>query len=762
MRRLLRLCGAIVSLFLFLLLALAGGAVLLFGTETGEAFVRTQTTAALERLLGPAYEASLGDQHFEMRPDGTLALNWTDVALKRRDRPDQSTNVDQVSVAIQLLPLVNGRLEFGRLEVRGARIDLAAFSEGGVRRRADTVDAGSPGQVGAPADRPMPAKSIIARTADSAIRTIERQLQALQAYHFDTVSFSDITIDGLPTRFGSSPELVLRYADLYRTLDGSLQLSSSLRLGPVPVLLSGAAQFDDETSQLTGFSLRSGRIELDAVLPPAPLADTLDERPFGSDAALVFEAGMQRDGQTGSPVLHASLHSDAGHVQLGLNRTRIESADLRVEYREGDDRLRLLPSPVRFDGVTFDLAGGLAPEEENGVADPDRLRFRLGTDEIRSQIGLPAGTEVPRKASLWLDGRIDPAARFAELTSMALKTASGSLAARAAYRAQLPTDLTSLDLEATDLSAADVKAFWPFFISGKSRTWVLAHVGDVGAVPAGRIALSVSRDRLGTAFKPTEYVSDTELRLDIDMAGLDVKTVGTIPRLQGATGRLETRGTVTKVFLDEARLAGQPDVTLGPALVTMAKPHDGNIRDLLLDIEVEADGPVAEILAVANAEPMHALRNLAFDPALATGSVDGRATASLRLGEGIGPADQMTSWSVTAKLSKLDPGQPIQGRRFADLGGDIDIAPGALRGTLKGTMDGIPADLSLALPFGPEPVGARKIEVALDVSARKVAELVPALADVVDGPIAARVSDTGNGLKAELQLTRTALKVPAM
>lgn len=756
-----RLCGTLVSLFLFLLLVAAGGVAFLFGTETGETFVRSQTTAALGRLLGPSYEASLGDQHFEMRADGMLALNWTDVVLQRRDRPDQRTNVDQVSVAVRLMPLVNGRLEFGRLEMRGARIDLAAFSEDGSVRRRD-VAAGSTEHGTQPAAVPARSGSVIARTADSAIRTIERQLQALQAYHFDTVSFSDITIEGLPTRFGSSPELVLRYADLHRTLDGSLQLSSSLRLGPVPVSLSGAAEFDGETSQLVGFSLRSGRIDLASVLPPTPRTATLDERPFGSDAALVFEAGMQRDGEAGSPILHASLHSDAGHVQLGLNHTRVEAADLRIEYREGDDQLRLLPSPVRFDGVAFDLEGSLAPEAENGVADPDRLRFRLGSDEIRSQVGLPTEDDTARTASLWLDGRIDPAARFAELTALALKTANGSLVGRAAYRAQLPQDVTSLDVQASDLAAADVKAFWPFFISGKSRTWVLAHLGDVGSVPTGTIALSVSRDRLGTAFKPTEYASEDELRMDIGLAGLDIDTVGTVPRLHQTNGRLESRGTVTKVFLDEATLAGQPEVKIGPAVVTMAKPRDGNIRDLLLDLDVATAGSAAGVLAVADAEPIRALRNLALDPALATGSIDGHATASLRLGEKILPADQMLGWSVTAKLAKVDPGQPIQGRRFADLDGEIAIVPGKVSGSLKGTMDGIAADMSLAVPFGGQPVGERKIEVTLDVPARKAAELVPALADVVDGPIAARITDAGDGLKAELQLTRTALKVPAM
>ncbi|WP_062202679.1 AsmA-like C-terminal region-containing protein [Aureimonas sp. AU12] len=765
MRRLFRFCGALVSLVLFLSLAAAGAIGFLFGTETGETFVRDQTTAALGRLLGPAYQASLGEQSFEVRRDGTLALNWNGVTLQRKDRPDLRSDVDRVSVALRLLPLVGGSLEFGRLEIEGARIDLAAFSETAseryrrvvAQRANETAPTPSPAVVAA--DEPV--RSRISRTADSAIRTIERQLQALQAYHFDTVSFTDITVEGLPAQFGASSELQLDRAELHRSFDGSLQLSSRFDIGLVPVALAGAAQFDSETSRLLGFSLRSGQIQLEDVLPPAPVTQVLDERPFGSDSDVSFEASMSREEMTGTPVLRAGLHVGEGQLQLGLNHTRIESIALGLEYREGEDRLLLLKSPMRFADVAFDAEGSIEPVVVDGAVDSERLQFRVGAGNAISKVGRRAADE-PRTASFWIDGQVNPLARTADLTRLELLPASGRLEGQAAYRAGAPDDVTSLHIAASELAAEDIKAFWPFVISGKARAWVLAHVGDEARIPAGTIDIEVTRDRLGTAFRPDNAPTDRELRLDLALAQADVLTIGTVPRLREANGRLETRGSTTTVFVDSAKVEAHDDVAIGASTVVLGKPAEGHRRDLMIDLTLKASGGLAGVLDVANADPIRALRSLDADPALASGSVDADVTASLRLGEGIAPADQLLGWGVEARLTDGDLGQPIQGRRFTGLDGVVRVIPGQASGDLKGAMDGLPADLMFAIPFGAKPIGDRQIDIALKVPSKKVAELVPALAEVVDGPIAAEVTDGKDGLRAKLQLTDTTLDLPVI
>ena len=589
MTRLVRLLGGLVSLLVLLLMVLSFGVFLRLGTSAGEAFVKGQTTAALSRLFGPAYEVSLGAQRLEMRKQGVLALTWDDVSLRRVDQPDRSSEIGRVSVAIRLLPLVGSSLEFGRLEIERARIDLAAFGEPpSERMRAAPVSAAPDSAAPKVSPTQEPARSRIARVAESAIGTLERQLQALQAYHFDTVAFVDITVEGFAGAFARIPDIHLERAELHRAIDGSLSLYSRIDIGAVPLSIGGAANFQSDGARLTSFSLRSSDVDLGAIFPPAPVADTADERPFGSDASVSLEASMHRQPDTGMAVLGLTLHSSAGHLQLGLNRTNIEPSSLRVEYREGEDRLQILPSPFRFEDVAFDLEGVLEPSTDaSGIVDADRFRFRLGSQSILSRVGRPDG-EPPLEGTLWIDGGIDPNAQIFEISRLELSTLKGRLTGHAIYRGHSNTDVTSLLVEADQLSAPSVKAFWPFMISGKARTWVLAHVGDEGSVPSGSIRIDVLRSRLGEAFKPHQSSEDSELQLDLDLRDMDLETVGTVPRLFRANGKLQTRGGRTEITVDRADVTDHPDLELGPATVVLQKPPSGNPRDLAIDLEFRA------------------------------------------------------------------------------------------------------------------------------------------------------------------------------
>ncbi|WP_062015927.1 hypothetical protein [Aureimonas sp. AU4] len=746
MTRLARLLGGLVS-FLFLCLILLGaGLAALFGTTTGQDFVREQTVSALEHLLGPAYDASLGQQSFEFRDDGTLAINWSGVRLQRRDEVNRAGDVGRVSVGLRLLPLAGGRLEFGRLEIDGARIDLTAFGEPAPQSTDPE-----------PAVEDAAAHSVVGRSAERVIRTLERQLQALQAFHFDTVEFRDIVVDGVPNVGG---ELRLRAAELHRDIDGSLQLATDLQIGAVPVHLAGSALFGADDQRLRALSLRSRPIDLGDLVPPAPETDLYDERPFGSDAAVWMDVSLRRDASNDVPVLSAGFHSGPGAIQLGLNHTRIEAADLMMEYRGGEDRLTIVRSPMRFRDVGFDLQGEVAPVQgAGGSTDIDRLAWRIGTDEVRSKVG---GTGDTRRASLWIKGEARPSTGEATANEMVLRTGSGTLTGTASRGTGSPEALSVLALRGDGLSARDVKAFWPFLISGRARDWVLRHIGNEGAVPNATISMQVREDRLAVAFKPENQPSERELSIDVALDNVDSATAGELPRVVKAKGSVRVRGSDTVVDVSEGEVEGAGDIRLAPSRVLMSKPTEGDKRDLMLSLAIDASGPVSQLLRIANAEPIRALRSIEFDPAKATGTGRAQADASLRLGRYVARDDQVLGWKVTADLQDASPGQPVQGQRVEHLTGAVDAEPGGLNAKLQGDVAGLPADISVHLPFGEKPVGERRIALDLDVPARRVGELVPALSDVLEGELRAAVDVGPEVIRADIDLRRTGIDLPAI
>lgn len=755
MRRVLKLAAATASVLCLFVLTLAGGVLVLFGTQTGRDLVEEETRVALSRVFGPSYVVTLANQSFEIRDDGTLAVNWTGVGLQRKDQPDRRSEVRRVSIALRLMPLVGGNIEFGRLEVDGARIDLAAFGEP-TRRVRTAPEARAPAEPAAPPEM----RSVIARTADSAIRTLERQLQTLQAYHFDTVSFQDITVEGLPDRFGRRTTVELAGADLHRRFDGSLALSTHLHIGRLPLRLDGFARFDPETTQLRSLELRSGRTDLAAILPPAPIADTEDERSFGSDANIRVEARIERDPVLDAPIVTVAVRMGAGDVQFGLNRSRVESAELQFEYREGEDRLRLLPSALRFRDVETVLAGTLEPVETDGMIDAERFRFALEPARILSRVGLPDGVSEPKQAELRLSGRIDLPERVYALDKVEVLTDGGRLGGSAVFRGADDTSLTSLRLVARDLSASSVKAFWPFLVSGRARNWVLSHVGDAGGVPQGAISMDVRRDRLGTAYRPGGNPTDREMRIDLGLEGIDTRTAGELPRLLGANGRLEVRGSATRIVMDEARAEDFSDVRFGRSVVTMDRVPDGDVRDMALGLQIQAEGDFRQALEIAARPPIRALRSVDIDPAQAAGRIEATAEAELVLGRRIAPEDQVRSWRVFGSLDDAAPGMPIAGRRVTGIDGPVQIEPGLLSGTVTADVDGIPARAKIALPFGGKPIGERRFEVGLDVPSAKIAELAPALGGVVEGTVPAEIVQDAAGIQGRLDLSRAAIDLP--
>ncbi len=187
---------------------------------------------------------------------------------------------------------------------------------------------------------------MLARTIDGGVSALERQLQALQAYHFDTLSLQDIRVTGLPARTGQVSQLTLQRADLHRALDGTLRLVSNVEVGDVPLLLSGTAEFDPATSRLTRLEGHTGRIDLGAIVPPADEADEDDERPFGSDSELSLDLSLDRATPDDPAFLRATARVGAGHLQLGLNRTRLESGSSIFPIRRGratGDRAKPVP-----------------------------------------------------------------------------------------------------------------------------------------------------------------------------------------------------------------------------------------------------------------------------------------------------------------------------------------------------------------------------------------------------------------------------------
>lgn len=753
-----RFAGAIASLFLLLVVAIGGLVIFLLGTTPGQDLVRSRAEMALANLMGPRFVTQLGEQNYQLRGDGSLAVTWSDVSMAPKDNPSARSEIDHFGVAVRLVPLISGGgLEFGRFEVSGARIDLSSLilppTEG--RRAAPPQEAAAPNAENVEADPP---RTLLARMAGGILQNVERHLGVLRSFHFDTVAFSDISITGIPRLDGSGDELHVDFAELRRSDAGALQLVTRFDLDGLPVSMAGDAEFSEDTGLLRRLTLSSGQIRVADVFPPAPEEDEFDERPFGGSFPMEVSIAMTRDGDGAPLQADASVRLGKGALQLGTNRTEVDSAELKLRYRSDAEEIELLPSPMAFRDVSFILLGTIEAAPAGQDLSLDRLAFALRTRDLTSNVG----SGKVHRGELGVRGIFDPSSRHLELSEGRLETEEGVLTATAEFGYGAPEAMTRLDVSSERMGSASVKAFWPFNIAGRARRWVISHMGDEAQASNAQIRIDARLDRLGKAFGKLGEARPDEFTIDLDIENADLSTVGSLPGVYNANGRLQTRGSTTRVTVDDAMVDGLPEITLSDSAVTLFKPRTGYRRDLLIDLSIKAAGSVPQLLDVASRPPLNALRALDIDPGKASGTGSVEALASLRVGRFIEPSNQLLDWAVEAKISDADAGSPIEGRRFEGMTGGFSIKPGLVTGRFDARMDTIPSTVDLTIPFGDERRGSRRIAVALKMNDDRVSKVVPALSGIINGDFTlnAELSDGPTRLSADL--TNSALQIPTV
>lgn len=749
--RLVRLLAGLVTAVAACLLLVAALVFVALRTDSGQAYLQQQTEALVGRMLGADYHAELGHQGIELSRDGTLGLAWSDVRLRRTDSVKPLSTIGRLAIGIRILPLLEGRLEFDRLLISGGRVDVAALP--GVDLPAP---APAPDGRAAP-DKPVRAAAVLSQASQEAIAALERQLAAMTALHFDTVRFSDVRLSGFGTLVPGLPDLSIAAAELRQGAPGSLAITADLAFGRLRLPITGRADSDPRTGRVSTLQLATGTVELGTFIPPGP-ADDADRRGFATDATVAAEFAIAHAGGDAPRRVTLRVSATDGDIQMGRDRTHLDGATLLLAQTEGEDTLTLEPSSIAFAGVDLTLHGRFEPTyggEDRGFSG---FSFAVDADPIRSSVGAPDG--APRSATASLAGALDLSARRLALTRLALATDGGELAGDGELDYGDSAARTRLTLRGTKLAARDVKAFWPFFIAGRTRDTVLERIGAAGSVPEATIALGLSFERLMAILEPNHDPTADELQVDVAVTGLDIKTVGALPDLCGAAGHVRTAGENTLISLEGATVVGLPDTSVLPSTMRFEKLRSDEVTS---ELSLDVKGPAAALLEIAGREPIDALRKLDVAPADASGSARAHVTARLRLGDAVAESDQLDGWSAAIDLDDVSLKRPVQGRQLSDVDGHVDVAPDKATGKLDATVDGLRAAISFERPIASAGSAAPPATIDLSVDGKALAKAVPMLAGVVDGPLRATVTEKGGErYAAAIDLSDTQLTLPGI
>ncbi|WP_206454089.1 hypothetical protein [Aurantimonas marina] len=445
----------------------------------------------------------------------------------------------------------------------------------------------------------------------------------------------------------------------------------------------------------------------------------------------------------------ASVKGHDGRI-VGKATQPVATARGSISLAEGEDDLRISGGRVDFGTAEAEFAGRVALIPDGS----GRHRLELRTTRLDST----AGGVGAVSASLKAVGAVDFRSARATFDQLSLKTARGELSGTGELTGLHSADRVRLDLNATALTATDIRAFWPFFIAGKARDWVLGHVAETGSIPTGSLALDTSLARLAEIAVPGEGPTGDEVRLALDFENGTFATIGNMPAVETVSGTLDYRDGATLITVTTGGITGFPSLEIMPSSLDFVRAEHGVAASLSLNLA----GDAPTLLRLADREPVGASRKLGWRSDDVTGRASVGVGVAFLLGQLAPEQNRLESWSVFAELDGVGLNRQIDGREIKAVSGMVTIAPGAAIGDVAAAIDGIPARVEFSQPIGPNPIGEATLDVTARLTDEEVRTALPMLGEIVDGPLSARFTRVGSEFRARLDLGAARLDMPAV
>lgn len=376
-------------------------------------------------------------------------------------------------------------------------------------------------------------------------------------------------------------------------------------------------------------------------------------------------------------------------------------------------------------GFAFDLESRdtlLAPRDSNAPPlQVGRIRFAGSVDMDGGLIHVDRASIMTERGSVTAAG------------SIGLETGGPSVAFAATF-SEMPVDT--------------LKQIWPVGLQDGGRRWLLAQMTD-GTIRGGSLTAEIPAGALSGRIPLTRDM----VRLEIELADVSFRTFDGMPDVVNADGVAVLAGNAFGADLTYGELvAPNGDVVrLNGAAFAI---DETATRVPVAHVEVEAAGLTRAFGAIADTDPINALKQFGMPPEALEGTGTARMSATWPLVEGMTMAE--VQWFIDLDLEGLTTAQPLEGRMIRDGNVNLAITPTLVTVTGRATVDDVPADVDFAFPLVPEVNGRQQLRMVLDEDAR--ARLGFNLEGFLGGTVLADVRDLAPveiGQHFDLDLTQT-------
>jgi hypothetical protein len=790
---------AVAILAIVVTVVVVGAVVMVLVGRTDFGFVRDRIAATLTANLGPGYSVAIKRAVMDTDPVLGLVIRVDDIVV--RDSHDTVVvDAPETRFVIDPYSLLRLHVDIRAVELNAPQLSFVRASDGPVRLGVARDDvalqsgttpptaAGGAGPVAADVAEALPQAEpgdAAAATAPAAAGAAKPAAGSTTGGDPNSVVFPDLVAALKILDRGMEPPIESATAAGFQRLsvvNGSIAVwdaaqNEQRRFSSTDLTVN----LDPRTSALTvnfstsGYSGRwSATIERDldansgghaisavfSQLTPADLSPTLgdDKGMFVADVPLYGRATMHVNAAGDVEDANARIDVGAGTLRFREDpeskqeSVLLDEATIRLHWDIPNKAVIIDPSTFFFGNTRGVVTGTIKPD-----GDPSAGRYAFDF-ESPGTVMAPSDSRAPPMVAqrISLSGTADLRQRTLTVSNAVIVTATGSVAA-AGRLGFVPGKTPSLALAASfsPMPVTTLKTMWIPFISPGARHWVMEHILS-GQLTAGSFETSVPA---GVLWGKPVALPEKAMRLDMQLKDVTFTTVGKVPAITKAAGHVVLSGSTFGVDITTGQLS-VPQGTVQIDNGAFAVPNVAS-RPAQGIVEFQAHGPIAAIGQITDSDPINALQERGMTASDLSGTADASLSVRFPLREQIGEGD--VDWKLVAKTKKAASKAPIDGRIMTDADVTLTVTPDDFTVYGKAKIDGVAADVSMAMPAAgakPKP-GERQVRLVLDDAARK--KLGVGLENVLSGTVTALVTDANAGAQHyDLDLRRARIVLDAV
>ncbi|TNM62020.1 YhdP family protein [Aliirhizobium smilacinae] len=722
-----------VALFVVLIMVAVGSAV--FAIEGGivDGTLTSRAQSALNNAIGPRYISNVGSTAIRFDSDFRLAIEARDVDIVERATGQHLSRAGALRMAVDPLALLGGRISINSIAAQSIRLETAQLPEGDpialAKVRVDAV----PQLLEQAFQRLDEARGLIERTGTASIR----------------LAGIEIVLPAAPER--SPTVLKVNDLQLARNAEGEIGIDGTISINDRKAKLTAASKTVDGVT--AALSAHLSGLEVTQFL----LKRTEDGQPReGLESSVDFDMSAERSrGDAQKPAMSATLTNSPGNFYFDGIQQTFSGATINVAYDFAKDSIEILKSEASFGPTILPFTGAVIDLNRLNQSD---TRLGFGLDVLirgGKAIGASQG-EQPADFDLKATGRYLSSDRQLEFDEMTVASPLGHMAAALKVRFGKQSPEISFGGQLPQMQVTGIKQLWPFWMARKPRDWVMANLFG-GNVTNGTIAVFIPAGRMKGPGIPMELDAN-ELQISFGITDSRLNLPGEVPPLRDLAGKFSLKGEDMVVDVSKAASYAPSGRVVSVESGRFAIPST-YAKPLMADLTLKIAGQADAITELANFAPMNALKGTNFKPGDFSGNA--RADIQARFGLISDHHPPKPIWNAQIRLDGVNLATPMEGHKIGGLIGMLAVDNQAARLSANGTIDDIPAELSVTEPVDANSTVKREriIKATLNNSQRD--KLVPGLSDLVDGPIVAELTRLDEKRQSvTLDLSRSSLTVP--